>query len=96
MINYLHYVNPIAIVVGIILSFTITVVLYRNAPEKNILGFSKYWQALMMDSFPSDDKSILIYDDSPKRLGLFKMHRTVAISIMSFVGLNIFLGIIFD
>lgn len=96
IINYLHYANPIAIVIGIVLSLAITIKLYRDAPERKGLGFSKYWQALMMDSFPSDDKSILIYEDSQERFALFKAHRVVAISVMSFIGLNIVLGILLD
>lgn len=96
MISYLHYANPIAIIIGIVLSLTITIKLYQKAPENKGLGFSKYWQTLMMDSFPSDNKSILMYDDSDKRLRLFKLHRIVAISLMSFIGLNILLGILLD
>lgn len=96
LINYLHYANPIAIALAIVCSISIAARLYRNAPEKKDLGFVKYWQTLMMDSFPSEDKNILIYDDSSDRLLLFKLHRVVSVAVMAFIALNIVLGMLLE
>ena len=94
LINYLHYANPFAIILAIVSSALIAIKLYSGAPEKKDLGFNKYWQTLMMDSFPSEDKNILIYDDFPERLLLFKLHRIVSIGVMSFVAVNVVLGLL--
>lgn len=94
LINYLHYANPFAIFFAIIASSLIAIKLYSGAPEKKDLGFNKYWQTLMMDSFPSGDKNILIYDDCQARLSLFKLHRFLSVGVMAFVAVNVVFGLL--
>lgn len=94
-INYLNYAIPFSIIVNILVSISIALQLYSNAPEKNDLGFNKYWQTLMMDSYPSGDKNLLVYDDTPERLNLFKVHRAFSVGTMSFIVINVVLIFLF-
>lgn len=79
---------------NIIISLGITILLYGEAPEKNDIGFNKYWQTLMMDSYPSADKKLLIYDDKKERYQLFKIHRCVSVIVMGVIVINMLLLIL--
>lgn len=87
---------PIVIPINIVISLIIAAKLYSDAPEKEGIGFNKYWQTLMMDSYPSTDKNILIYNDKPERHHLFKVHRIVSITAMSIIGINLLLLILLN
>lgn len=89
--NLINYSLPFAIILNIVVSLVIAIKLYLNAPEKNDIGFNKYWQTLMMDSYPSHDKNLLIYDDNPQRKKLFWLHKMVSIGVMVFIVINVIL-----
>lgn len=94
LINFLRYSMPFVIAVSIVISLVISIRLYSDAPEKNEIGFNKYWQMLMMESYPSADKNLLIYDDKPERHKWFKIHRIVSVVGMTFIAANVVLQLL--
>ncbi|WP_323813657.1 hypothetical protein [Cellvibrio sp. NN19] len=69
----------ISIVIGMISNIIFAWRLYKDAPEKNSMGFNKYLNTLMMDVSPFD-KSLLVYEGD--RLKIFLQFRKIILSIL--------------
>lgn len=78
-----------SIVVGLISNVVFACRLYKDAPEKNSMGFNKYLNTLMTDVSPLD-KPLLIYEG--ERLKIFLQFRKVILGVLCIsAGCGIFL-----
>jgi hypothetical protein len=95
LIDLVSYVAPTTIIFNIVVGLVIALKLYIKAPERDVMGFNKYWHALMMDAAPGKEKNLLKYDDDENRNQLFLAYRIVSIVCMVVIALCVLVAIIF-
>ena len=79
MLGFLDKIMLFLMLISIIVSYCVAFKLYKNAPEKESMGFNKYLNAMMDVSF-TKEKSLLVYED--ERYKLFRGYRLFILSVI--------------
>lgn len=77
-----HMLFVVSVIFNILSGLIIALKLYSDAPEKNDIGFNKYWNALMVDASPGKDKPLLVYNDKSSRFELFNILKIISLTCL--------------
>jgi hypothetical protein len=88
MENILKYSVVVILLFNIFSSLVIALLLYIEAPEREGMGFHKYWQTFVMDAWPDGERKLLNYEDK-KRSQFFECYKVITVTCWVLMGVGI-------